>query len=118
MRPGDQEQQPAFFGDLLGATSTREPFRRSSCTLSDLQDHTQASVLSHCPGAAEKGPWVKLGGRAGGCTPRASSLQPALPLPYIPQGIRKVVPWRHWGSVSFCHAFLPPVFQALCRGLC
>lgn len=46
VRPGGQEQQPAFFSDLLGATSTKEPFRRSSCTLSDLQDHTQASVLS------------------------------------------------------------------------
>lgn len=45
-RPGAQEQQPALLGGLSGATSTSEPFRRSSCILSDLREDAWASVLS------------------------------------------------------------------------
>ena len=91
-RPGAQEQQPALFGGLSGATSTSEPFRRSSCILSDLREDAWASVLSLTSQGQQGG--------AQGCSwraappHRASSLPAALPLSCVPHGTRKMGPRR------------------------
>lgn len=74
-RPGGQEQQPAFFCGLSGATSTSEPFRWSSCILRDLHGDSQTSVLSHLPG------------RGHGCS--CGGVSHLLCPPYIPHGTRK-----------------------------
>lgn len=95
-RPAGQEQQPVFFGGLSGATSTSEPFRRSSCLLSDLHNHPQASVVS-LSSRGQQGGACGCSWGTGELGPSAASLLLALPLPYPhSSGTRNTGPRRWW----------------------